>query len=92
MAPGAPYMYSATASEDSRFPTSTFDPKAVTRASWEPKPKRKPQNGPLLSFNTHPEYACQHIGPCYGGVLYVTTLTYSTVPMRLCSSDPSTSN
>ncbi|OAA69065.1 hypothetical protein ISF_03440 [Cordyceps fumosorosea ARSEF 2679] len=55
MAPSPPYMYSATASDDSRFPTSTFDPKAITRASWEPKPKRKPQTGPLLSFNAHPD-------------------------------------
>ncbi|KAJ6785959.1 hypothetical protein PWT90_08070 [Aphanocladium album] len=55
MAPSAPYMYSATSSEDSRFPVSTFDPKAVTRASWEPKPKRQPQVGPLVNFNTHPD-------------------------------------
>ncbi|EGX94659.1 hypothetical protein CCM_02930 [Cordyceps militaris CM01] len=55
MAPGQPYTYSATASQDSRFPIPIFDPKAVTRASWEPKPKRKPQTGPLLSFNAHPD-------------------------------------
>ncbi|PQK09704.1 hypothetical protein BB8028_0002g00280 [Beauveria bassiana] len=55
MAPGQPYMYSATASEDSRLPASTFDPKAITRASWAPKPRRLPQVGPLVSFNQHPD-------------------------------------
>lgn len=57
MGASQPYMYSATPSfEDSRFPSSPFDPKAITRASYEqrspPKPKRE---GPLVSFNRHPE-------------------------------------
>ena len=44
--------------EDYRFPTKPFDPKAVTRASWEPERKKPPKkDGPLLSFNRHPEYA-----------------------------------
>lgn len=44
------------AQDDARFHTEPFDPKAVTRASWEPKPKKKPKkDGPLLSFNRHPE-------------------------------------
>ena len=44
------------AQDDSRFYSEPFDPKAVTRASWEPKPKKKAKkNGPLLSFNRHPE-------------------------------------
>lgn len=51
-----PFLYEAEAT-DSRFPESTFDPKAVTRASWERKPPRPRQDGPLVSFNRHPEYA-----------------------------------
>ena len=51
-----PYLYEAEKFSDQRFPTSTFDPKAVTRASWEPKPQKPKQDGPLISFNRHPEY------------------------------------
>ncbi|KAL2137407.1 hypothetical protein VTI74DRAFT_28 [Chaetomium olivicolor] len=50
-----PFMYEAIKRNDDRFPTSTFDPKAVTRASYEKKkPKPKP-NGPLVSINRHPD-------------------------------------
>jgi len=41
---------------DPKSPTKPFDPKAVTRASFEPKPKKVQQKGPLISFNRHPEY------------------------------------
>ncbi|PNP41297.1 hypothetical protein TGAMA5MH_07170 [Trichoderma gamsii] len=52
----APFLYDAHR-EDSRFPTTTFDPKAITRASWEPKPKKKPTpKGPMVSFDLHPDY------------------------------------
>ncbi|QYS94051.1 hypothetical protein H0G86_001404 [Trichoderma simmonsii] len=51
-----PFMYSAPTREDSRFPTATFDPKAVTRASWEPKKRKAAPNGPLVSFDLHPDY------------------------------------
>jgi hypothetical protein len=55
-----PFMYQAVSRDDERFPAQTFDPKAVTRASYEPKkPKPKP-DGPLVSFNRHPEYAPLH--------------------------------
>lgn len=37
----------------SGFPEKPFDPKAITRASWEPKPVKQKPNGPLL--NMHPE-------------------------------------
>lgn len=51
-----PFMYQAVSKDDERFPPTKFDPKAVTRASYEPKkPKPKP-DGPLVSFNRHPEY------------------------------------
>ncbi|KAK2612878.1 hypothetical protein QQS21_001158 [Conoideocrella luteorostrata] len=51
-----PFMYSAEQRSDARFPVSTFDPKAVTRASWEPSPRRAAQNRPLISFNKHPDH------------------------------------
>lgn len=55
MGAAQPYMYSADQRSDSRFPEAPFDPRAVTRASWEPKPKKPQQNGPFISFNRHPE-------------------------------------
>lgn len=55
MVGGQPWMYSGEAREDWRLPNTTFDPKAVTRASWQPKPVKPKQDGPLLSFNRHPE-------------------------------------
>ncbi|KAK4193673.1 hypothetical protein QBC35DRAFT_526953 [Podospora australis] len=49
-----PYMYTHVR-EDERFPQTVFDPKAVTRASYEKKkPKPKPK-GPLVSINRHPD-------------------------------------
>lgn len=51
-----PFMYQTVSRDDERFPAVKFDPKAVTRASYESKkPKPKP-DGPLVSFNRHPEY------------------------------------
>ncbi|KAK4204840.1 hypothetical protein QBC40DRAFT_261157 [Triangularia verruculosa] len=50
-----PYMYEPVLRDDERFPVPVFDPKAVTRASYEKKkPKPKP-NGPLVSINRHPD-------------------------------------
>ncbi|KAI1461463.1 hypothetical protein F4805DRAFT_414233 [Annulohypoxylon moriforme] len=50
-----PYMYDSDR-RDSRLPEKPFDPKAITRASWEPPPKKKKkQNGPLLAFGRHPD-------------------------------------
>ncbi|KAG6011399.1 hypothetical protein E4U43_008343, partial [Claviceps pusilla] len=42
-------------------PTSTFDPKSVTRASWKPKPRKPTHYGPLLSFNIPAEYVSDHL-------------------------------
>ncbi|KFA49539.1 hypothetical protein S40293_02897 [Stachybotrys chartarum IBT 40293] len=50
-----PYMYGAEFRDDGRFPETNFDPKAVTRQSWEPKPRKPKQEGPLLSVNRHPD-------------------------------------
>lgn len=49
-----PYMYDS-GRRDSNIPEKEFDPKAVTRASWEVKPKKPKKKGPLVSFNRHPE-------------------------------------
>ncbi|EAQ87927.1 hypothetical protein CHGG_04546 [Chaetomium globosum CBS 148.51] len=50
-----PFMYQSVSRDDERFPAVKFDPKAVTRASYESKkPKPKP-DGPLVSFNRHPD-------------------------------------
>lgn len=49
-----PYMYDSV-HRDSYLPEKEFDPKAVTRASWEVKPKKPKKKGPLVSFNRHPE-------------------------------------
>ncbi|KAK5657681.1 hypothetical protein OQA88_2753 [Cercophora sp. LCS_1] len=52
--PRQPFIYEAV-QDDERFPTNTFDPKAVTRSSYEKKkPKPKPK-GPLISVNRHPD-------------------------------------
>ncbi|KAI1180715.1 hypothetical protein F4777DRAFT_259549 [Nemania sp. FL0916] len=49
-----PYMYDSVY-RDSRLPEKEFDPKAVTRASWEVKPKKPKKKGPLVSFGRHPD-------------------------------------
>ncbi|KAL0944192.1 uncharacterized protein CTRU02_202079 [Colletotrichum truncatum] len=51
-----PFLYNAVShNHDPRFPEPKFDPKAVTRASWEPKPRKPKPNGPLVTFNRHPD-------------------------------------
>ncbi|KAJ9154973.1 P-loop containing nucleoside triphosphate protein [Pleurostoma richardsiae] len=50
-----PYLYQAEKYDDARFPTTSFDPKAVTRASYAPKPERPKHEGPLVSLNRHPD-------------------------------------
>ncbi|KAF7559451.1 hypothetical protein G7046_g4696 [Stylonectria norvegica] len=42
-------------SRDARFPQPQFDPKAFTRASWEPSVRKPKPDGPLVSFNRHPD-------------------------------------
>ncbi|KXH56516.1 hypothetical protein CSAL01_03341 [Colletotrichum salicis] len=49
-----PYLYNVV-SNNSRFPEPKFDPKAVTRASWEPQPRKPKPDGPLVTFNRHPD-------------------------------------
>ena len=52
-------MYQAV-KDDERFPAVNFDPKAVTRASYEPKKQKAKPDGPLVSINRHPEYVRLH--------------------------------
>ena len=49
-----PFMYDAVRSSR-KFPEKEFDHKAITRASWEPKPRKPQKKGPLISFGRHPE-------------------------------------
>lgn len=62
-----PYMYTPTTYDDvGNYPSSPskpFDPKAVTRASWEPTPPKPKHEGPLVSFNQHPESVCNPMSP-----------------------------
>ncbi|KAJ6444215.1 hypothetical protein O9K51_02609 [Purpureocillium lavendulum] len=55
MGAAPPFLYAAERREDARFPATSFDPKAVTRASWQPKPRKPQPTGPLVSFNRHPD-------------------------------------
>jgi hypothetical protein len=57
-----PYLYDAIQTDGPRSPYKEFDPKAVTRASQTPKAPRRKQEGPLVSFNQHPEYVRQFDG------------------------------
>ena len=74
-----PFLYDS-ASQDARFPESTFDPKAVTRASWEPKPPKPKQDGPYLSLNRHPEY--MHLATSRAPSKWLGETNESAVPMR----------
>ncbi|RYO75047.1 hypothetical protein DL766_000859 [Monosporascus sp. MC13-8B] len=51
-----PFIYDGAATRSSgQYPEKEFDPKAVTRASWEPKPKKPKREGPFITFNRHPD-------------------------------------
>ena len=67
-----PFLYDAVKT-DSRSPYSDFDPKAVSRASLTPKAPRPKQDGPLVSFNQHPEYVSLD-----GPIDYLLTVEYSS--------------
>ncbi|KAK1755981.1 hypothetical protein QBC47DRAFT_201251 [Echria macrotheca] len=49
-----PFIYEAV-KDDERFPASTFDPKAVTRSSYDAKARKPKPKGPLVSVNRHPD-------------------------------------
>ncbi|KAI0971350.1 hypothetical protein F4678DRAFT_432535 [Xylaria arbuscula] len=59
-----PYMYDS-GRWDSRLPQKEFDPKAVTRASWEVKPKSPKKDGPLVAFGRHPDAHAVPTGRTY---------------------------
>lgn len=57
MGNGQPFMYDAVALQDhSSLPYKPFDPKPYSRAAEQTQPLRERRgNGPLVSFNVHPE-------------------------------------
>ncbi|TVY62858.1 hypothetical protein LSUE1_G006419, partial [Lachnellula suecica] len=54
-----PFLYNPVNSEgarhESRSPYREFDPKAVSRASFQSRAPRPKQDGPLINFNQHPD-------------------------------------
>ncbi|KAK0129158.1 hypothetical protein ONS95_001094 [Cadophora gregata] len=50
-----PFLYDPIKTEGPGSPYREFDPKAVTRASYTPKPPRPKHEGPLVNFNQHPD-------------------------------------
>jgi hypothetical protein len=77
-----PFLYYA-GFQDDRLPAPLFDPKAVTRASWEPKPERRKQNGPLISLDRHQEWVCFRDTP---SGLFDTVATYHDTYPYLCDT------
>ncbi|TGJ81008.1 hypothetical protein E0Z10_g7769 [Xylaria hypoxylon] len=59
-----PYMYDSDR-RDSWLPQKEFDPKAVTRASWEVKAKKPKKKGPLVAFGRHPDAQALPTGRIY---------------------------
>ncbi|CAK7271228.1 hypothetical protein SEPCBS119000_004495 [Sporothrix epigloea] len=49
-----PFLYEAEQSLAS-VPGKAFDPKVITRASWQSKPARPKQEGPLVQLGRHPD-------------------------------------
>ncbi|KAK5101873.1 hypothetical protein LTS08_004332 [Lithohypha guttulata] len=69
MAVAPPFIYDKPSSYTFDGPQSRgFNPKAVTYASWTPKQTKVKQDGPLISFNRHPD--SYHQSP-YGNVSYI---------------------
>lgn len=52
-----PFLYDAVKKDTTRYSYKEFDPKAVSRASMQSQPQNPKKDGPLVSFNKHPEYA-----------------------------------
>jgi hypothetical protein len=50
-----PFMYDAIKTEGHGSPYHEFDPKRISRESMAPKPQPVKKEGPLVSFNQHPE-------------------------------------
>jgi hypothetical protein len=50
-----PFLYDPVKTGGINATYSDFDPKAVTRAANTPRAPRPKRDGPLVSFNQHPE-------------------------------------
>ena len=61
-----PFIYDKPATYTFGAPTDRgYNPKAVTHASWSPKPQRPKQDGPLVDFNKHPD---SYVAAPYGNL------------------------
>ncbi|KAK2742827.1 hypothetical protein FQN57_005118 [Myotisia sp. PD_48] len=50
-----PFLYDPPPKLGVNSPVPSFNPKAVTQASWAPRPVKPKKNGPLIDFNKHPD-------------------------------------
>ncbi|KFY28952.1 hypothetical protein V493_02652 [Pseudogymnoascus sp. VKM F-4281 (FW-2241)] len=50
-----PFLYDAVKKDTTRYSYKEFDPKAVSRASMQSQPQKPKKDGPLVSFNKHPD-------------------------------------
>ncbi|KFY07633.1 hypothetical protein V492_06965 [Pseudogymnoascus sp. VKM F-4246] len=50
-----PFLYDAVKKDTTRYSYKEFDPKAVSRASVQSQPPKPKKDGPLVSFNKHPD-------------------------------------
>jgi hypothetical protein len=55
MAVEPPFLYDPPSRYNNPNPNGSFNPKAVTQASYAPKPQKPKQEGPLVNFNRHPD-------------------------------------
>ncbi len=54
-----PFIYDRPSTYTFGGPTQRgFNPKAVTEASWAPRPANPKPDGPLIDFNKHPDTVC----------------------------------
>ncbi|KFY03469.1 hypothetical protein O988_01447 [Pseudogymnoascus sp. VKM F-3808] len=50
-----PFIYDSVKKDTTRHSYKDFDPKAVSRASMQSQPQKPKKDGPLVSFNKHPD-------------------------------------
>ena len=82
-----PFLYGPPDAYSFKGPTDhSFNPKAVTQASWTRPPPKKKQKGPLVSFNRHPDSVCANTQPSdqvYTDADYSTVQQLSRWPLQL---------
>ncbi|OBT57018.1 hypothetical protein VE04_03665 [Pseudogymnoascus sp. 24MN13] len=50
-----PFIYDGVKKDTTRYSYKEFDPKAVSRSSMQSQPQKPKKDGPLVSFNRHPD-------------------------------------